>query len=222
MRKRRFGEVGMTKRGFTLIELLIVIAIILILISIALPNFLEAQVRAKITSAKASQRSLATAFEAYRADNRNYPLCDIILPFSGIDTPSRVMLKESGVGKARTYDGYWPTDMTTPVRYMTSLPKDPFPTILWDATGLVGAPYALKEPDTIRNFMVWIWPHGRTNIFSNFKTHRSDVYYLLVSPGPSHKMVLGLEWETDQLYLKAMYSPTNGTVSLGDLTMFGP
>ncbi|MCE7906723.1 MAG: prepilin-type N-terminal cleavage/methylation domain-containing protein, partial [Candidatus Omnitrophica bacterium COP1] len=30
------------KAGFTLIELLIVIAIILILISIALPNFLEA------------------------------------------------------------------------------------------------------------------------------------------------------------------------------------
>ncbi|MBE7490114.1 prepilin-type N-terminal cleavage/methylation domain-containing protein [bacterium] len=35
--------------GFTLIELLIVIAIILILISIALPNFLEAQLRAKVT-----------------------------------------------------------------------------------------------------------------------------------------------------------------------------
>ncbi|MBK7496274.1 MAG: prepilin-type N-terminal cleavage/methylation domain-containing protein [Candidatus Omnitrophica bacterium] len=34
-------------RGFTLIELLIVIAIILILIGIALPNFLEAQVRAR-------------------------------------------------------------------------------------------------------------------------------------------------------------------------------
>ncbi|MBW7937580.1 MAG: prepilin-type N-terminal cleavage/methylation domain-containing protein, partial [Candidatus Omnitrophica bacterium] len=36
------------KAGFTLIELLIVIAIILILISIALPNFLEAQMRAKV------------------------------------------------------------------------------------------------------------------------------------------------------------------------------
>lgn len=38
--------------GFTLIELLIVIAIILILIAIALPNFLEAQIRAKVTKAK--------------------------------------------------------------------------------------------------------------------------------------------------------------------------
>ncbi len=37
------------RTGFTLIELLIVIAIILILIAIALPNFMEAQMRAKVT-----------------------------------------------------------------------------------------------------------------------------------------------------------------------------
>ena len=38
--------------GLTPIELLIVIAIILILIAIALPNFLNAQVRAKIVRAR--------------------------------------------------------------------------------------------------------------------------------------------------------------------------
>ena len=37
------------KAGFTLIELLVVVAIILILIAIALPNFLEAQTRSKIS-----------------------------------------------------------------------------------------------------------------------------------------------------------------------------
>ena len=46
-------------RGFTLIELLIVIAIILILIAIALPNFLEAQMRAKVTKANSEIRTLA-------------------------------------------------------------------------------------------------------------------------------------------------------------------
>jgi len=53
------------KSGFTLIELLIVIAIILILIAIALPNFLEAQIRARVTKANGELRSLATALFDY-------------------------------------------------------------------------------------------------------------------------------------------------------------
>ena len=53
------------KRGFTLIELLIVIAIILILIAIALPNFLEAQIRARVTKANGELRSIATALFDY-------------------------------------------------------------------------------------------------------------------------------------------------------------
>lgn len=51
----------LNRRGFTLIELLIVIAIILILISIALPNFLEAQERARVAKAKGNLKSLKTA-----------------------------------------------------------------------------------------------------------------------------------------------------------------
>jgi prepilin-type N-terminal cleavage/methylation domain-containing protein len=53
------------RKGFTLIELLIVIAIILILIAIALPNFLEAQIRARVTKANGEMRSLATALFDY-------------------------------------------------------------------------------------------------------------------------------------------------------------
>src|SRR3989337_2384657 len=54
--------------GFTLIELLIVIAIILILIAIALPNFLEAQVRAKVTASKANIRSIEIAMYSLNSD----------------------------------------------------------------------------------------------------------------------------------------------------------
>jgi prepilin-type N-terminal cleavage/methylation domain-containing protein len=60
-------------KGFTLIELLIVVAIIAILAAIAVPNFLEAQVRAKVARVKSDQRTLATAVESYFVDHGSYP-----------------------------------------------------------------------------------------------------------------------------------------------------
>ena len=63
----------MRKHGFTLIELLIVIAIIAILALIAIPNFLEAQTRAKVSRVKADMRTLGGACEAYTVDWNNPP-----------------------------------------------------------------------------------------------------------------------------------------------------
>ena len=61
------------KKGFTLIELLIVVAIIAILAAIAVPNFLEAQTRAKISRVKSDLRTYATAIESYAVDNNRPP-----------------------------------------------------------------------------------------------------------------------------------------------------
>src|SRR5512137_50625 len=58
--------------GFTLIELLIVVAIIAILAAIAVPNFLEAQVRSKVSRVKSDMRTMAGALEVYRLDNNRY------------------------------------------------------------------------------------------------------------------------------------------------------
>ena len=63
----------MQKRGFTLIELLIVVAIIAILAAIAVPNFLEAQVRSKVSRVRADLRTVATALESYVVDENDYP-----------------------------------------------------------------------------------------------------------------------------------------------------
>jgi len=59
--------------GFTLVELLIVIAIIAILALIAVPNFLIAQTRAKVSRSVADMRAIAAALEAYSVDHGVYP-----------------------------------------------------------------------------------------------------------------------------------------------------
>ena len=118
--------------GFTLIELLIVVAIIAILAAIAVPNFLEAQTRAKISRVKADQRSIATALESYRVDNN-------VMPISfenwqtGVKNAKNVFRSEwpqsptTPFPSTRNEQELWQySHLTTPIAYMTSVPKDPF------------------------------------------------------------------------------------------------
>ena len=73
-RERRCGVISRARRGaFTLIELLIVVAIIAILALIAVPNFLEAQTRAKVARAKNDLRTIDVALTAYHVDHNTYP-----------------------------------------------------------------------------------------------------------------------------------------------------
>ncbi|MFH0794063.1 MAG: prepilin-type N-terminal cleavage/methylation domain-containing protein [bacterium] len=60
-------------RAFTLIELLTVVAIIAILAAIAVPNFLEAQIRSKISRTVSDMAVVSAALRSYYADNNHYP-----------------------------------------------------------------------------------------------------------------------------------------------------
>ncbi|MGI6454720.1 MAG: type II secretion system protein [bacterium] len=89
------------QHGFTLIELLIVVAIIGILAAIAVPNFMNAQIRAKIAKVQGDMRALDNAYMSYRLDNGNWP------PHLGSCSHQH-------------------RPVTTPIAYMTSSVYDPF------------------------------------------------------------------------------------------------
>jgi prepilin-type N-terminal cleavage/methylation domain-containing protein len=212
-------------RAFTLIELLIVIAIILILISIALPNFLEAQLRARVTRARGSLHSLATALNTYRLDFNIYPDDQDEDPFS----PTNRGLFQ----------------LTTPIKYMTSLPFDPLGPGNFDSQSATGpgpsggqstnsfSPiFAMAStggaPNEVhRRGFGFIPPPKRVNAFCVYShgvdklddfTSENDfpfsapVYPVVAVPG-----VLCVFSAVGA----RSYSPTNGTRSFGDILQLG-
>jgi prepilin-type N-terminal cleavage/methylation domain-containing protein len=195
------------KAGFTLIELLIVVAIIAILAAIAVPNFLEAQTRSKISRAKSDMRTVAVAAEAYGVDHNAY--------FYGIYVHDNPMWKWSY--------GYAPDQFTTPVAYITSHPIDPFnlgrfriyggQTLMYP----VGHPhtryrYAPRKPYTgtaaawtETSWDAYLWP------LMTRQWDGSRVNFLLCSVGPDRVE------DVIPAYHPLVYDATNGTMSSGDI-----
>ena len=70
---QKTGATNETRRsGFTLVELLVVVLIIGILATIAIPRYSKTKQRAYVASMKADLRNLITAQEKYFSDNTTY------------------------------------------------------------------------------------------------------------------------------------------------------
>jgi type IV pilus assembly protein PilA len=82
-------------RGFSLIELLIVVAIILIIAAIAIPNMLRARIAANEASAVASLRTISTAETTYAS---TYPATGYTCSLADLGPPTGGTVSSSGAG----------------------------------------------------------------------------------------------------------------------------
>jgi prepilin-type N-terminal cleavage/methylation domain-containing protein len=105
------------QRGFTLIELLIVVVIIGVLASIAIPKFAATKEKAYLASMKSDLRNLATAQETFLAD-QNPPLYfsytgDNTTPFTDPSTGAVIYAPSTGVTVTATaVPGGWSATAT--------------------------------------------------------------------------------------------------------------
>lgn len=191
-------------QAFTLIELLIVVAIIAILAAIAVPNFLEAQTRSKVSRMKADMRSMATAVEAYYVDNNKYPWP---AGEDGVTLPSS--------GGVEVFETKLPVELTSPVSYITSLPRDIFnSTIDPDESKLLH--YGPRYYQFITE--------GNTTEFDEYVEElfgsSGTIQYFMLSHGPDKDH--DSPDLTENPLGPALYDPTNGTISSGDIIYWGP
>ncbi len=203
----------MKSKGFTLIELLIVVAIIAILAAIAVPNFLEAQTRARVTKVKSEMRTVALWLEAYRLDNNAYINPRYPAPLVGRNTfGAWFLFRETYSGGV---DGIG-VQLTTPIAYFTSssIFFDPF----WSAYLIDPAKAkASKGFGGIAQASFWYAsdPVKRLNFgIAQPPLWFNDIVYWMQSAGPNL-----LIFSDEQPW--AVYNPTNGVVSLGDILYVG-
>ena len=190
-----FSRFSSKHSGFTLIELLIVVAIISILSAIAVPNFLEAQTRTKVSRTRAELKVIATGLETYRIDNSAYPwVGDPMSPSGAFYINYAERLKP----------------VTSPVAYIQTIPRDIF------AKSPDQEPTGSEYVYAPGNIVLGMGPQFNKRINRN-------TIYSLAGRGPDREIYSGGYCNNHpELILrgypeKGAYDPTNGTVSQGDI-----
>ncbi len=198
--RRRLSAIG---AGFTLIELLIVVAIISILAAIAVPNFLEAQTRAKVSRVHADARTIATGLESYAVDYSRYPPRQVAGPSTGFFLVGDVETRAEDMSV-----------LTTPLQYLSSLPIDVFENRIAYPNAILDYWSAQIVSDLIDDFT----PRPPTSQYG----------WTVFSIGPDQLFGYG-DFQTGNYpeedniagpHFLLDYDPTNGTISVGNVYRF--
>ncbi len=177
-------------QSFTLIELLIVVAVIGILAAIAVPNFLQAQIRAKVARAAGNMRTVETGLEAYRIDKGTYPRW----AWDGWGNPDL------------HYTGF--RDLTTPVAYVFSADafSNPFRAPVQKQHQVADG----RELDPYFELGTFQYKTGNKYDYNVFPRN----VWLLESSGPDSAD----DYDGQSFPVPALiYQPSNGVLSRGDI-----
>jgi Tfp pilus assembly protein PilE len=193
-----------------------VVAIIAILAAIAVPNFLEAQVRSKVSRVKADMRSTATSLEAYFVDNNSYPP-----DYSDV-------LRGRNPARYSTLLGRL-THLTTPIAYQTSVFQDVFADAVAAGSALrpgggvcSPGPYRVGGSPTGALLLPLAYDYAKfdrtgagadsVSVWAEITQSPESVAWALNSPGPDTKVHEYLGFSG-----LVIYDPTNGTISTGQI-----
>ena len=194
-----------SSNAFTLIELLVVVTIISILATMAVPNYLNAQIRAKSTVVTADAKVLADAMTIYYMDN-------------GLWMPHL----DGDKGQHRF--------LTTPVAYISEPIEDKFQQGVFapwrngykDSKGFLHAePFAVlhekffeSEPDyyhKTQNAAFFVWSFGPDQRHDDNPAVRYDITNGIDSPGDVIRAVDGM-YTPAYPYLFATYEEQNRAI----------
>ncbi len=211
--------------AFTLIELLIVVAIIGILAAIAVPNFINAQTRAKIARNVSDMKALSTAVMMLKTDKGAYPV-----DWWDDDTElgcERLEELFNGVGMGQGCPRPNGRNMfavlgplTSPQAYMSSIPFDPF----FEGPGGERASYRYGDYESS-----YVNVQGTNNFNHNFNALKPDRAvalglqplsldeFALIGSGPDKEFGIGAG--ASDPHRGTPFDASNGLNSVGDIVV---